>query len=103
MNEFLRQFKKVKKSGSGWLALCNSHEDLDRSLLISHENGKWLLHCHAGCKTETIVAAAGLEMKDLFDANSGTSAKGNASAKTKTKANKTETKALPGPGFTLAQ
>ena len=30
-------------------------------------HGKWLLHCHAGCPTENVVAAAGLIMEDLFD------------------------------------
>jgi archaellum biogenesis ATPase FlaH len=38
------------------------------------EDGRVLLHCHAGCAPEGIVAALGLEMRDLFPLDSARSA-----------------------------
>lgn len=47
---------------------CPAHDDNDPSLHVKYENGRVLLHCFSGgCKPEDIVAAIGLEMKDLFD------------------------------------
>jgi hypothetical protein len=50
-----------------WVGRCPSHEDRDPSLSWTvTEDGKVLLHCHAGCPPEAIVSALGLEMADLF-------------------------------------
>lgn len=39
-------------------ACCPAHEDKNPSLSISDgNNGKILVHCHAGCDQETVVAA----------------------------------------------
>lgn len=63
----LAQLKKVKTSVKGWTACCPAHEDSNPSLSIDEgDDGKVLLHCHVGCKTEEIVAALGLTMADLF-------------------------------------
>jgi len=49
------------------MAHCPAHEDKNRSLSITEgDDGKVLLHCHAGCSTEEIVRAMGLTMSDLF-------------------------------------
>ena len=49
------------------LALCPAHEDRDPSLSVREaEDGKVLLHCFAGCELADVVAAAGLELSDLF-------------------------------------
>ena len=45
---------------------CPCHNDSTQSLSISEENGKILLNCFAGCRTEDILNSVGLEMKDLF-------------------------------------
>ncbi len=57
----------AKRNGQGWVGLCPAHGDTSPSLSISQgDDGRVLLHCHGGCKTKDIVAALGLEMKDLF-------------------------------------
>jgi 5S rRNA maturation endonuclease (ribonuclease M5) len=58
----------ARRSGSGWIAKCPAHEDRVDSLSISESksDGRVLLHCHAGCTIESVLAAAGLEMRDLF-------------------------------------
>jgi putative DNA primase/helicase len=64
---FLSRLEKVKATSNGWQARCPAHEDRDPSLSIAvGEDGRILLRCHAGCSTEAIVAAIGLEMRDLF-------------------------------------
>jgi len=50
-----------------WTAICPGHDDTNASLSVTEgRDGKTLLHCHAGCTTEQIVAAVGLKMSDLF-------------------------------------
>lgn len=58
-----------KLNGSGWMARCPAHDDRSPSLSISETNGKVLLHCHAGCTTEAVCTAAGIELRDLFSDN----------------------------------
>jgi hypothetical protein len=67
VDEFLGRLDRVKKAGDGWVAHCPSHEDRNPSLSISEREGRILLHCHAGCTAEAIVAALGLELHDLFE------------------------------------
>jgi 5S rRNA maturation endonuclease (ribonuclease M5) len=63
----LSRLKKVKQRQGGWIALCPAHADKQPSLSISEaEDGKVLLHCHAGCQTEDILSAIGLTISDLF-------------------------------------
>ncbi|MFA5877543.1 MAG: hypothetical protein WC880_04245 [Candidatus Paceibacterota bacterium] len=67
IKKVLPKLEGVKGGGGQWTARCPSHEDKRSSLSVSENpNGKVLLHCHAGCDTETIVAAIDLEVKDLF-------------------------------------
>lgn len=57
----------VRRSGSGWQARCPAHDDQVASLAIRvADDGRTLLHCHAGCATEDVVAAVGLTLSDLF-------------------------------------
>jgi hypothetical protein len=52
----------------GWC--CPAHDDDQPSLSVSEgKDGRVLLHCHAGCATQEIVEAAGLEWRDLFSEN----------------------------------
>ena len=64
--ELLTHFNDPKPGGSGYQVRCPAHEDRVASLSISNGGGKILMHCHAGCSTEAIVAAVGLKMSDLF-------------------------------------
>lgn len=63
---------RARPSGPGrWVGHCPAHEDRSPSLSIreTHE-GAILLYCFAGCETEAILAALGLEWRDLFPESS---------------------------------
>jgi putative DNA primase/helicase len=65
--EITAKLKNVKRSGTGFTAQCPGHHDHHNSLSVSQgDDGKILLHCHAGCETEKIVSALGLSWHDLF-------------------------------------
>jgi len=67
VGDVLARLPGHRRSGAGWMARCPAHEDRNPSLSIFRgEDGRALLHCHAGCKTKDIVAALGLKMSDLF-------------------------------------
>jgi len=68
LEKVLGRLDKVKPAGSGkWKACCPAHDDRDPSLGIREaEDGKVLVHCWAGCTTRDILAAIGLELRDLF-------------------------------------
>jgi len=58
-----------RQCGKGWTARCPAHDDRNPSLSVdAGSGGRVLLHCHAGCSTENIVRALGLEMRDLMPA-----------------------------------
>lgn len=48
-------------------AQCPAHEDRNPSMTVRNGEGRALLHCHAGCTTEQILDALGLDWTDLFD------------------------------------
>jgi hypothetical protein len=59
-----------KRNGKGWVARCPAHDDRRPSLSISEGKGaRALVHCHAGCAPERIVAALGLTLADLMPPN----------------------------------
>ena len=63
----LSKLSGVKKSGKGWDAICPAHEDRRASLSVGvADDGRPLLHCHAGCDTSVVLAAIGLTWPDLF-------------------------------------
>jgi len=63
----LERLDRVERRNGYYTALCPAHADRKPSLSISEtDDGRALLHCHAGCKPENIVAELGLEMRDLF-------------------------------------
>ena len=68
MQAILSKLKKVKGAGHGkWSALCPAHDDKKPSLSVGlGEDGKVLLHCHAGCDVREMVAAIGMTEADLF-------------------------------------
>lgn len=66
--DVLSRLENVKKKGNGgYTARCPSHEDKKNSLSVAYKDGRILFKCFAGCKTEEVVNAIGLELKDLFD------------------------------------
>jgi hypothetical protein len=64
----LFRLPKAKRTGAGkWQAPCPSHDDRSPSLSIKEsDDGRVLIHCHAGCLTEDVLAAVGLVFSDLF-------------------------------------
>lgn len=63
----LSHLQSPKKSGNGHIARCSAHDDGGPSLSLREgDDGRVLLHCHAGCSTAAVVAAMGLSMSDLF-------------------------------------
>jgi CHC2 zinc finger len=56
----------AKRSGASWKALCPAHDDRNPSLSIDERDGRILLYCWAGCSTEAVCAASGIEVRDLF-------------------------------------
>ncbi len=73
----LRRLSGVKKGGSGWQTRCpvadhgKGRGDRNQSLSVAEaEDGRVLLHCHAGCALGDILAAVGLTRADLAAAGS---------------------------------
>jgi hypothetical protein len=64
----LERLDGVRPNGKArWIAQCPAHQDKTSSLSIREvEDGRVLLHCFGGCTTDAVLAAAGLELKDLF-------------------------------------
>jgi hypothetical protein len=57
----------VRSCGEGWEAICPAHDDRRASLTVGvGQHGGILVHCHAGCEPEAILAAVGLTMRDLY-------------------------------------
>jgi len=66
IDNFLSRLQGIKKTGSGWVALCPAHDDKKHSLSVGQGGDKVLIYCHAGCSLEAVLEAAGLQKKDLF-------------------------------------
>jgi len=76
--EVLAKFPDATRNGTGWKARCPAHSDSNPSLTISDgDGGRILLHCHAGCPTDSICAAVGLKMADLFPARDSRNGNGS--------------------------
>ncbi|MBB6001343.1 hypothetical protein HNR25_005174 [Streptomonospora salina] len=62
----------VHQGTGGHTAQCPSHADRSPSLSLgAGHNGGVVLHCHAGCGPEDVVAALGLDMADLAPEDTG--------------------------------
>jgi hypothetical protein len=58
---------KTGRAGRNGSWCCPAHDDSTPSLSITTADGKVIIHCHAGCTVQDVVAAVGLRMTDLFD------------------------------------
>ena len=68
LEELASHFTGAKRTGrNSFQCKCPAHDDKKASLTITEEKGKLLLHCHADCKTEEVLAAVGLNFKDISD------------------------------------
>ena len=65
--DWLNNFADAKEVSNGWACKCSAHEDTHQSLSVYHgDDGKWHIHCHAGCNIKEILKGAGLKMKDIL-------------------------------------
>lgn len=66
-HDILSRLKGVKGGHGQWTARCPAHDDRQNSLSVKEGNdGRVLLHCHAGCDLDKITAALGITKSDLF-------------------------------------
>lgn len=69
IGQVLARLDDAHRSRGGWMACCPHHHDRTASLSIKEANdGRVLLRCHAGCAAKDVVAALGLQWRDLFPA-----------------------------------
>ena len=61
----------VRRSATdNYMAKCPAHQDKSPSLSVaSGVDGRVLIYCFGGCSTTDVLAAVGLELKDLFAGN----------------------------------
>jgi len=91
----LAQLQRVRRSGDGWSARWPAHDDQHVSLSIGKgDDGRVLLHCHAGCEPQAICQKLGIELADLFPERGG--AAGGSSSRVRLERPN-------GPGLTLEQ
>lgn len=68
LQHILDRLNGVKQAGDGFSARCPAHDDQHNSLSVRlGEDGRVLLYCHAGCSSEAVCKAIGLEIRDLFE------------------------------------
>ena len=46
-----------KRAGSGWIALCPTHDDQTHNLSVRDGEQGILVYCHAGCTQENVIVA----------------------------------------------
>ena len=76
LQTILDRLEGVKQAGNGYTARCPAHDDNRNSLSVSAgDDRRVLLRCHAGCTSEAVCKAMGLELKDLFPAKTASGSK----------------------------
>jgi hypothetical protein len=82
IDKVLERLEGIKKHGGFYRAYCPSHNDNNTPNLDVKEgdDGRALLICRVGCENSKIVAALGLEMKDLFEHSNGSGARKKSSS-----------------------
>ena len=58
---------KVGSESRSQTVRCPVHDDKTASLAISPGDEGALVYCHAGCSTDVVLAAVGLQLTDLYD------------------------------------
>lgn len=67
IDNLISRLRKVRRTGNGqFIACCPSHDDRSPSLSIRDVgDGRILLNCLAGCATEDVLGAIGLDFTDI--------------------------------------
>ena len=66
-DELLAHFERVRRNGKRWTARCPAHDDWTPSLAIAAGSKGWLVKCWAGCDFTSILAAADLDARKMFN------------------------------------
>jgi len=68
LQNLLSHLDKVKRTGKdSYLACCPAHADKSPSLTVREaSDGRILIHCFAGCDTESVLSSIGMTFDDLF-------------------------------------
>src|SRR5215207_2955318 len=75
VTRLLTALDNVKPNGTGHTARCPAHEDRLNSLKVdTGKDGQALIHCHAGCEPQRVVAALSWTLADLYPARAETAA-----------------------------
>ncbi len=71
VEDLLGRLESVRRNGEArWMAKCPAHGDRTASLSVRvGDDGRTLLHCFGGCSFAEIVAALGIEARQLFPAS----------------------------------
>ena len=64
--DVLDRLEKVTGGKGKWMACCPAHQDKSPSLVVTEADDRVLVHCFAGCNTQNVTAAIGLNVADLF-------------------------------------
>jgi hypothetical protein len=77
VEKILERLEGVEEHNGFYRAFCPAHNDNNTPNLDvkEGEDGRALLICRVGCENPEIVTALGLEMKDLFEHRTGSSAR----------------------------
>jgi putative DNA primase/helicase len=63
----LSKLPDAKRKGKEWMARCPAHDDGRASLSVgAGDDGRALVHCHAGCTPEAVASVLGLTLADLM-------------------------------------
>jgi putative DNA primase/helicase len=67
IDALLPRLEGLRGASPKWSAKCPAHEDRSPSLSIKTlDDGRVLIHCHAGCSAIDVLTAIGLSLKDLY-------------------------------------
>lgn len=64
--ENLTHFKVISRNDNQVIGICPAHVDKEASLSIAKGQKCTLFRCHAGCRCEDILQAAGIAIEDTF-------------------------------------
>ncbi len=77
ITEVVSKLENVKRSGAGFVARCPAHDDRHASLSVNKgDDGRVLLHCHAGCNVGAILSKIGMNLADIFPQKTNTNGAG---------------------------
>jgi hypothetical protein len=66
-HDLLSRLTKLRKTGKdSFVACCPAHQDKSPSMTVRITPETILIHCFAGCSTEEILGAIGMEFGDLY-------------------------------------